>query len=564
MTMKYGKYTSLIVLMLVSLIPLFDLFKPGLPLTHDGQDHVARIANFYQNLTEGNIIPRWAGNLNWGYGHPILEFLYPLPSYLASLFHFFGFTLVDSVKLVFGASFVLSGLAMYLFIKKLLSDDKAAFFASALYVIAPYRFVDLYVRGAIGEHVAFIFPPLVFYFLIKLSKNYSYWHILGGSLSLAGLILSHNAITLMFLPLIFVYGFYLVFASEEPKSLLRHLRGGTKSLLGGVSFIILLGFGLSAFFWIPAFMEGKYTLRDIVTSNGEYIKSFVAWKDFFFGQWSYGGTLTLSKQIGIIHWIGVFGSAIAVYHLHKKRNKLWIVCLGSLLIFWITLFLMTSSSDPIWQTITIFQKFQFTWRFLSVAVFLSSLLGGVLLSLISDKYKKIALLMFVVALLTVNKDYWNAQGYLIKSEGFFTGIYDSTTDTGESAPIWSVRFMEKRPKSKTEIIKGYGKIKEVERSIAKREYQIEAIGGVRVLENTLYFQGWTVFVDGKEKNIEFQDQNHRGLITFNVDKGKHFVNIAFKETKVRLFSDILSLISIITVGGWVIFQLVRKRMYNKK
>src|SRR3990170_4037105 len=105
---KLPKFNSIIFLTLTALIPLIPLLHPGLPVTHDGQDHVARIANFYQNLSEGNIIPRWAENLNWGYGHPILEFLYPLPSYLASLFHFFGFTLVDSVKIVFGTGFILS------------------------------------------------------------------------------------------------------------------------------------------------------------------------------------------------------------------------------------------------------------------------------------------------------------------------------------------------------------------------------------------------------------------------------------------------------------------------
>ena len=98
--MFYKKHFFLFLIILISAVPLIDLFKSGLPLTHDGQDHVARIANFYQNLSEGNIIPRWAGNLNWGYGHPILEFLYPLLSYLASFFHFFGFTFVDSVKLL--------------------------------------------------------------------------------------------------------------------------------------------------------------------------------------------------------------------------------------------------------------------------------------------------------------------------------------------------------------------------------------------------------------------------------------------------------------------------------
>src|SRR3990167_11183088 len=82
-----------------SLLPLLNLLTPGLPVTHDGIDHVARIANFYKNLEEGILIPRWAGNLNWGFGHPILMFLYPLPSYATSFFHFLGLNLIDSFKL---------------------------------------------------------------------------------------------------------------------------------------------------------------------------------------------------------------------------------------------------------------------------------------------------------------------------------------------------------------------------------------------------------------------------------------------------------------------------------
>ena len=523
-------------LIVLSFIPLFDLFRQGLPLTHDGQDHVARIANFYQNLTEGNIIPRWAGNLNWGYGHPILEFLYPLPSYLASFFHYFGFTLVDAIKLVFGISFVLSGLAMYLFIKELLNDNKAAFFASMLYIIAPYRFVDLYVRGAIGEHVAFIFPPLIFYFLLKLSKRYSLGHVVVGSFSFAGLILSHNAITLMFLPLIFIYVFYLIFQCSNKKYFILS------------SFcLILLGFGLSAFFWIPAFMEGKYTLRDIVTGGGEYARSFVMWKDFFISDWSYGGTITLSKQIGFIHWIGIFGSIIATYILYRNKNKLWILTLGSFFIFWAILFLMTSSSNPIWQTFTMLQKFQFPWRFLSITVFLSALMGGILVYLISNKYKKLTLLIFVAGLLIVNKDYWHAQGFLQKEESFYSGIYDSTTDTGESAPIWSVRFMEKRPKLRVEIVSEKAEIKEIKRNFTKREYSIKASEKVRVVENTLYFPGWNVMVDGKPQVIEFQDQNHRGLITFYVNKGEHSINILYEETKIRKLANIISLVSLVSL-----------------
>src|SRR3989344_8756344 len=150
---KRNSIIGLTIIILFSLIPLLDYLHPGLPITHDGQDHVARVANFYQSLAEGNLMPRWAGNLNWGFGHPVLMFLYPLPSYLASAFHFLGASFIDSVKLVFALSFILSGFSMYLWVREVLGE-KEGIAAAVLYLFAPYRFVDLYVRGAVGEHMA--------------------------------------------------------------------------------------------------------------------------------------------------------------------------------------------------------------------------------------------------------------------------------------------------------------------------------------------------------------------------------------------------------------------------
>src|SRR5258706_1348222 len=198
----------LFLIAILSLIPVLSLFHLGFPVTHDGQDHVARIANFYQNLLDGNIIPRWAPNLNWGYGHPILEFLYPLPSYVASLFHYLNFSLVDSVKIVFALGMTLSGVGMFLWLSEIFSLE-AGLIGGILYIFAPYRFVNLYVRGDIGENFAFIFIPFVFLFLALQAKKNNVFYILGGAVSLACLILSHNAISLMIMPLIIFYGLYL-------------------------------------------------------------------------------------------------------------------------------------------------------------------------------------------------------------------------------------------------------------------------------------------------------------------------------------------------------------------
>lgn len=535
---KYKGYLLFIGLIVLSFVPLFDLFHSGLPITHDGQDHVARIANFYQNLSEGNIIPRWAGNLNWGYGHPILEFLYPLPSYIASFFHFLGFSLIDSIKIVFGMGMMLSGISMYLWLSSFLGKS-AGFIGGILYMFAPYRFVNLYVRGDIGEHLAFVFIPLVFYFILKLSVKVKTRYVFGGAFSLAFLILSHNAVSMMLTPAILAYAFYFFLRARF-----------NRSLILSILCLIFLGFGLSAFFWIPGLFEGKYTLRNIVTARS-YLDRFVNTETLLYGPWNYGGTGKFSVQLGILQWVFLILSPLTVFILKKKQDRKSLLVLGTIAYLLLAIFLMMSISSFVWEKIIILQNFQFPWRFLSVTVFASAILGGFFVSIISTRFRIAVISLLVILILLFNKNYWHAQGYLSKPESFFTGIYDGTTDTGESAPIWSVRFMEKRPKSKIEVISGKAEIREIKRTFTTRKYKILAFGKSRILENTLYFPGWSIFVNGSKTDIEFQDPQNRGLITFFVEKGEHNVYIEFKETKLRLTADIISFFSlffILTLG----------------
>lgn len=538
----------LIILFLIFLLalPLLDLLHPGLPITHDGQDHVVRIANFYQNLQEGNIVPRWAENLNWGYGHPILMFLYPLPSYMASVFHFLSFSFVDSTKLVFGVSFILSGLTMYLWLRRFLSLE-SAFVGSILYTFAPYRFVDLYVRGAIGEHVAFIFPPLILYFLYQLSKKQTYWGVVGGGLSLAGLVLAHNAISLMFLPIIFFYSLYLSWFLKKKMKFLLH-----------AAYLFIFGLFFSAFFWLPAFFEGKYTLRDIVTSN-EVLSRFITWKEMFYGAWSYGISGQFTVQFGILHWLAVIVAIPLAIYWFTKKNKNWVILVFLIIGFFVIAFIMTDSSKIVWENVTILQKFQFPWRFLSLSVFFSAVLGAFAFSNIKQEQQKIVLILFIILVLFINKDYWHAKNYQYKPEIFYSGIYTKTTDTGESSPIWSVRFMESGPKSHLETLAGKADIKETNRQSTIHVYNINASTKTKFRENTLYFPGWIVLVDGHEVPVEFQDPNSRGLMTFWVEKGKHKIETSFKETKLRMIADMLSLVTLFLV---VILGVFKKKIWR--
>lgn len=541
------KYYLCLLLVVLLCIPLIDLLHPGLPITHDGQDHVARIANFYTNLREGVFIPRWGGNLNWSYGHPVLMFLYPASSYTASLFHFIGFSLVDSTKLVFAFAFIASGLTMYLWLQAFL-NRQTAFVGALLYTYAPYRFVDLYVRGAIGEHMAFIFPPLVLYAIYKLYKTNSYKYVALGAISLGLFILSHNAIVLMFLPIIALYVLFLIFQTQS------------KTYFAfSVVIIFALGFGLSAFFWLPGVMEGKYTLRDIVTAN-EYATRYVNPIQFLYGQWNYGISGQFTVQIGIIQWLAVIGGIVTTYFLKKKKNNLWVLILGAIVIFFLTLWIMTSYSQFMWATITILQKFQFPWRFLSVTTFLTALLGAVTVWVLPKKWSIPMIILITIGLLVFNRDYWYAKDFLQKNQDFYSGIYNSTTDTGESSPIWSVRFMEKRPEKHMEVINGNARITPLKRTTTSHTYKIESTGESRIRENTVYFPGWNVYINDKLVPVEFQDPSNRGLITFYVPKGSSLVTIQFEETKLRQVSNWISVSSIALL---VVYLLLGKGIWKK-
>lgn len=548
----------LVILFGLLCIPLVSLLSVGFPLTHDGPDHVARIANFFASLAEGNIVPRWASNLNWGYGHPILMFLYPLSSYMASLFIFLGFSLIDSTKLVFAVTFILSGLSMYLWAGKAWGK-RAGFISALLYTFAPYRFVDLYVRGAIGEHVAFIFPPLIAYALMNLSLTFegknSYItkkrliHTLLAALSVGALILSHNALALMFLPIIGFYTIYL-FLKEGKKNTVFFVFCGLS---------VLLGLGLSSFFWIPAFFEGKYTLRDIVT-QGTAVERFVLWGDFIkVFSWNYGQTDTLSKSIGLSQILGTM-TAGWVLVMNKVNRKERILLISSIILFVTALFIQTAESTFVWRAVHILQTFQFPWRFLSVVVFLTSVIGGVSFSILTRRIgKHWSLIVLTLAILLSTMFMWQPKGFSDRPDSYYSGIYDSTTDTGESSPIWSIRFMEHRPAGPMDIAEGQIHISPVSRTTTTRRYEIEAAGPGRLVENTLYFPGWNVFVDGVETEIQFQDPLYRGLITFRVTEGKHDVSIKFADTKVRTLSNFISVMSLAGVIGIFIGAFVWKK-----
>jgi len=79
------------VLILVTLIPIIFILKPGFPVTDDGTWLIIRFSAFFESFKSGQFPVRFLYRLNDGMGYPVSNFLYPLYMYLATPIHIVGF-----------------------------------------------------------------------------------------------------------------------------------------------------------------------------------------------------------------------------------------------------------------------------------------------------------------------------------------------------------------------------------------------------------------------------------------------------------------------------------------
>ena len=545
----------LLTIIILSLIPLRSLLQPGMFNSHDGEIHIARLANFYESLTQGNIFPRWGGNLNHGLGHPTLMFLYPLPNYFGSLIHFMGFSFVNTVKILFASSYVLSGIFMYLLLIVWFGAFPAAI-GSLIYLFTPYRFVDFFVRGALPEHMFFMFAPLALLTTTIYINKPSYLRLICSSIVLSLCILTHNASAFFFYPFALIL-FLVKNWSDNPNK----IKIFTKIFLP-----FLFGIIISFFYWFPALVEGKYTLRYLIINKQSVVFQLTNLWQLVIPNWGFGDPQFahgLSVQIGIINLV-VF--ALLIYFLIRKKLKLNLLILFLIICYLFAIFLMIKLSKPVWLILPIIYNILYPWRLLVLLSIISPIFGAIIIQKIfKNKYKFYVLFIFLFGIISLllTYSYQKPSGFFLKSDAYFLKEYVGTADLGESSPIWSTLTTDNKSYPTIAILSGNANIKLIDKLYEYHKYQIDVkTDKARIIDYTLYFPGWDLF-DNQQKitnQIEFQDPEFRGLMTFWLPQGKHQIVLKFNNTRVRNYAAIISLLGISLL---IVVFLVNKFYFKK-
>lgn len=540
-----------ILLGIISLFTLKDLYKPGFYTSHDGPNQIVRMYYFDQAIHDGQIPPRWSNGLLSGFGYPLFNFSYHMPWYIAEAFNLLGFSTIDSIKYTFLFGYLGSGIAMYVFLRSLYPKFPS-FIAAFIYIYAPYRFANIFVRAAIGDATILFFAPLLFLSIVRLlqSKTSTYKYIALGGISLAGLLLSHAMVFTFFFGVFIFYCCY-IFVLTRKMTILKYFAA-----------IFALGIGLSSYYVIPSTIEREMTRFSQTFTNAFNGATSVALKDLIYSPWGYapivkGNVDGMSFQVGLAQWL-IFGLGIIWISSNilkkqnlftqSKREIVFFIC-----VFILSIIAMLDIANPLWKITSNLIVVDFSWRILGLTVFSISVVCAGILSF--TRYSKVIGIGILIFALYANRNYLRINQSLDWSVDFHRSLVDTTNQYDEYLPRWVPIEKVQTPKKRVEFLSGGGKYKNVHVKSNTLSFNIEASPTSKIRINTIYYPGWVVDVNGKRVDID----ESAGFIDIQIPKGKSNIYARFTETPMRIASNIGTIIAII-----VTVFLLTKPQKNKK
>lgn len=540
------KHYGLIVL--VGLILALPLILYGLPFAaHDAPTHAEAYTNFSNQLWSGELYPRWLLGMNGGLGSPSLFYYPPVAYYLTSIlkpllvndlngFHQLGVSA--------SLALVASGLSSYLWLSKI-SNEKSALCAALVYMLMPYHLAhDLHIRGAIAEFWAFVWMPLVLYFVIRVVRRQRFG-LAGLAIAFALLFMTHLLTTLMFILVPICYAWYLA----EPGRKLRV----TGVILGAIT----LGVGLSAIYLLPAM-----TTQDFVQLAN--IKSGY----YYYENWFLRSNLRIDGELRL-SWIifQVGGLAVLAFLVgwpkstvtRKKELTFWMV--ASVL----SIFMMLPFSDFIWKLIPTLQILQFPWRFNAILCLATLPLLALALSSIRAPYSRFAAaalvcLVFISLFWIYDLGRRSLQSYHSQvahsqemnrgnvvniDEMGFRPKWLAIKDTSELVSLLDQIGHGVDGLSKAKIVEGTGTVavnKWEPRNIA---FQVDTPTGISLDVSQAYYPGWTAHITGGPQNLHVEPSVKNGLVKLSVPPGRHELSLRLEKSRVEYFGELVSVCCLI-------------------
>jgi hypothetical protein len=551
---------------ILALLLTHQLWQKGFPYTHDGENHLARFANYYVAIKEGQIPPRFAPNLHNHYGYPVFNYNYPLANGLSVPFTIIDFSLETTFKIQATAALLLGILGCVWWLRLRGASWTGSFLAAWGASVSPIVMSTLLFRGNIGELWAWgLLPWLLGGVETLFQKKPSVLEKLGLWVVLTAFLLSHNVTVLFGVALVWVY------------TLIRYGRVAQATELRSFLTWQVIGFLSSCWFWVPALVEKKFITLDGVDLSTSFSTHFPTLQQLVSSPLSFGfsqiGSIdSLSLGAGMWLWLClVLLLGYAMAGVWRKQELPKLVSIDTTLLVAALLLFQLSWTTPIWQVIPFAQFIQFPWRLLLLLSILSASLFtrwqhwpysmkwliGLVLCIQS---------ILILRVVPVDRFHRTTEDYMAFSQ--------TTTTQNENMPK-TFTFQEIANWQPTPTVLNGSATFQVKRwTGSSRTYQVEAITAATIIEPTMNFPGWqtrVVLLAGesstkKEYQTEYVDsESIGGRIAYSLEPGSYLVYTRFTEwTTARVLGDTATLAGLGLAFVWVSWPLMVARLSNRK
>jgi hypothetical protein len=523
----------------VSLAVIAPFFFLGTASGHDVAFHMASWLDAASQWKQGVILPRWTEWANFGFGEPRFIFYPPL----SWLFGAFLGTILPwtSVATVFIFSVqTFAGLSAYTLLRRLADTRCAALIGAANFAANPYALLIVYMRSDFAELLAIAFFPLLLLATLRLSGVVS-GGSLGASQKIIHFAIAFCAIWLSNAPAAVIASYsvalIIAFAAVQQKSSAPLIHGGSG---------VLLGFGLAAFYLIPAIYEQRWVNITDALAGG-----LTPAENFLFAKTSdaeHDGFNHIASRLAVLLILWVMVAAIAARRSGfaksgaNRYSKLFPAMaaldgVATLLMFPITL--------VFWRFLPELRFVQFPWRWMSIL----ALCAMVFTAISARRWLRWAWLLFAMVTLAgsahylVKNAWWDTedmptlQAAMKDGVGFegtdeYDPVGDDHTDLGQKDV--RAKFL---PSSADAETRKEARIVVEKWTVEHRALRVVTRAPGRVALHLLDYPAWRATLNGIAIPLQHPKGTEQMIVA--VAAGESELHIDFTRTADR------------TAGGWI-------------